>query len=272
MNLNPVYRLYGAVFARPALYKLNRFLYNLSLRGLGILNWENENLQGEVAVLRRVLSHAPSGAVVFDVGANVGKYSEKVLEAAPHVNLHAFEPSPTAFGALQTRLEGKKLECVQSAVGLTNGTAKLYDYVSGDGSGHATLQDNVIERVHGGVSQAVEVPLLRLDTYIAANDIESIYWMKIDVEGREMDVLDGLGSLIEDGFPIRFVQIEFNEMNVLSGTFMEAFCNKLKGYRVYRILPGGRLLEISEEIVTLREIFAFQNLLFCCEENAIDLW
>lgn len=262
MGLARFYRLYAYLFAKPFFYRFNRFLHQLSLRGMGVLNWESEHLQGEIAVMKRHLANAPKGAVVLDVGANVGKYSDAVRAIAPQVQLHSFEPSRRAFLALQDRMRDTGAICVQSAVGSSDGTATLFDYEGGDGSGHATLQGNVIERVHGAKSQSFEVEILRLDTYVERLALPSIYWLKIDVEGRELDVLQGLASCIERGFDVRFIQIEFNEMNVMSGTSLEKICNVLHGYRVYRIMPGGRLLDLTDERVVLREIYAFQNLLF----------
>ena len=262
MNLQPLFRLYARAFARPVFYKVHRLLYNLSLRGMGVLNWETDDLQGETAILRRFVASAPSGAIVLDVGANVGKYSRSVRSIAPQVNLHSFEPSPQAFAELQAAMSGDDVRCVRAAVGSVEGTATLFDHAGAAGSGHATLQGDVIERIHGGVAKATQVPVIRLDRYIREERIESVFWLKIDVEGREADVLRGLGDLFTTGFEIHYIQIEFNEMNALSKTFLEDLCEMLSGYRVYRILPGGKLVDISTEALVLREIFAFQNLLF----------
>jgi hypothetical protein len=45
--LTMVYKIYGYVFGRVLFGKLNKFLYQLSLRGLGILNYQGEYLIGE---------------------------------------------------------------------------------------------------------------------------------------------------------------------------------------------------------------------------------
>ena len=42
--LKLVYDLYRLLFARRFFYKFNKLLYNLSLRGLGVLNFESDKL------------------------------------------------------------------------------------------------------------------------------------------------------------------------------------------------------------------------------------
>jgi hypothetical protein len=58
---------------------------------------------------------------------------------------------------------------------------------------------------------------------------------------------------------ISLVQFEFNEMNVISRTFLRDFVGLLPGYRLYRLLPDG-MASLEGEPLFVREIFAFQNL------------
>lgn len=47
------------------------------------------------------LSTAP---IIFDIGANVGKYSRRVLELSPRASIFAFEPSTVARGNFDPQL------------------------------------------------------------------------------------------------------------------------------------------------------------------------
>ena len=71
-------RLYANIFARKFFYKLHRYLFHLSLKGLGVDNYYNSKLSGETYVLKRFI--AKKNCVVFDVGANEGNWSLEVLE------------------------------------------------------------------------------------------------------------------------------------------------------------------------------------------------
>ena len=50
------------------------------------------------------LMRLPAGAVVFDVGAHIGEFSECVLAHQPWAIIHAFEPQPEVFAQLRRRL------------------------------------------------------------------------------------------------------------------------------------------------------------------------
>ena len=77
--INLIYKLYGYIFAKKSFRKFNNLLYQLSLRGLGILNFQNEYLIGENAWLKKYLKNKIN-PVVIDVGANVGNYSKKNIQ------------------------------------------------------------------------------------------------------------------------------------------------------------------------------------------------
>lgn len=260
--MDMIFRTYGRLFARPVFYRLNRFLFNLSLRGLGILNWQTDHLQGEHDNLKAILPGAAPGSVVLDVGANNGDYSAVVAAIAPQIQIHAFEPHPLTFGRLSKRFAGTSVACHNFGLGVKAGTFALYDHAGTEGTGHATTNSGVIERIHGKQAQSVDIEIRRLDQTVESLGLTDIHLLKIDVEGAELDVLAGLGEWAERGITIRHIQIEFNEMNVVSGVLVEDFCKALPGYRINRILPGGALLDITDERPVLRELFAFQNLLF----------
>lgn len=258
-----VYDLYALIFARPAFYRANRFLFRLALSGMGILNWRSERLQGERGLLEKLLPLAPDGAVVLDVGANEGRYSEQLLSLAPRLRIHAFEPNPTTFARLRRRMEPHGVRCWNVALGASSCKAQLFDYADRDGSSHASLHSEVFSRLHHSESHACEIEVRRLDEILEAEGITDVFLVKIDTEGTELQVLEGLGNLLSSGsVKIRYLQLEFNEMDVVSRTFLEDVQNILPGYRVYRILPRGALLDITDERPLMRELFAFQNILF----------
>ena len=97
--LNFLYRLYAICFSSPFFQKWNKFLYNLSLRGLGILNYQNDFLSGEGKFVKNMLSDK-NKQVVFDVGANVGNYSKKILASSKNATVYAFEPHPANYKSL----------------------------------------------------------------------------------------------------------------------------------------------------------------------------
>ena len=62
---------YQFLFARKAFYKFNKGLYYLSLRGLGILNYENYKLSGEQAFIEPYCSTLKEGVQMLVIIQNI---------------------------------------------------------------------------------------------------------------------------------------------------------------------------------------------------------
>lgn len=260
--MKTIYALYAMLFARPAFFRLNRVIYHLGLRGLGVLNWQNEHLRGERDLLQSLMAKARPGDVVIDIGANEGDFSEMVLELASDAKVYAVEPHPKTFARLSRRL-GDKATCFNLALASSPGTAKLFDYSDRDGSSHASLHKSVITDIHKSDVSDVEVTVETLGNLARANGIADIFLLKIDAEGAEYDILSGAAEDLETGgLSVKYLQVEFNEMNAVSQSFIRDFEALLPDHTPHRILPGGRLLDISGHPPVLKEIFAYQNIVF----------
>jgi FkbM family methyltransferase len=256
--INLIYKLYGYIFGKKSFRKFNNLLYQLSLRGLGILNFQNEYLIGENAWLKKYLKNKIN-PVVIDVGANVGNYSKKIFDINKQSFVIAFEPHPTSFEKLIKNVIAKKFKAINVAVSDSDGILELYDYDINDGSSHATLYKNVINDLHKGNPISHSVQVIKLDNFLNKENIDKIDLLKIDTEGNEYNVLLGAKSYIETN-KIKAIQFEFNEMNIISKVSFKDFWDLLMNYKFYRILPGGSLIEIKNYIPITTEIYAFQNI------------
>ncbi len=260
--MKTIYALYAMLFARPAFFRLNRMIYHLGLRGLGVLNWQNENVRGERDFLRSLMATVRPGDVVIDIGANEGDFSAMVLELASDAKVYAVEPHPKTFTRLSRRL-GHNATCINVALASSPGTAKLFDYSNGDGSSHASLHKSVIADIHKSDVSDVEVTVETLGNLARSNGIADIFLLKIDAEGAEYDILRGAAKELDSGvLSVKYLQVEFNEMNVVSQSFIRDFEALLPDHTPHRILPGGRLLDLSGQPPVMKEIFAYQNIVF----------
>jgi FkbM family methyltransferase len=250
-------RTYAHFFARPSCLRMHNGLHSLALRGLGILNHQPGG-SGEQWFLRHYL--AGGGGVVFDVGANVGGYTEQVLAINPHLHVFAFEPHPLTFERLKSDLGSRAgVTLVNKGVSSTSGLTDLYDYSDHDGSEHASLYPEVLSVLHGHTTLSRHsVEVLTVDEYVESQGIAEIRLLKIDAEGNEFDVLLGAQQSIANQ-RIHMIQFEFNEMNVVSRRFFKDFWDLLAGYSLYRLLPRG-LAEIASYSPLKCEVFAYQNI------------
>ncbi|MCB0370390.1 MAG: FkbM family methyltransferase [Bacteroidetes bacterium] len=251
--------LYVKIFAKPSFIKWNRFLYHASLKGMGVLNYKNDKESGEEAFLEKTLKglNAP---VVFDVGANVGRYSKNILKINSSAKLHSFEPHPSTFQKLSETMKGLASNLNNKGVGKEKASLKLFDYQDQDGSSHASIYKGVIEEIHNKKAVSHEVDVISLESYLKEQQISNIDLLKIDTEGNELNVLLGLGSFLKEG-KVEVIHFEFNEMNIFSKTSFKDFWDLLKNYNIFRLLPNGRMLKINEYVGVDCEIYAYQNII-----------
>lgn len=247
-------------FVRKALYGIHVLVYKLSLRGMGILNYENKKLSGEYAFLNKFFERKRTEElIVFDVGANVGDYSRILRECSKKAKIYAFEPHPVIFQKLKenARLYGFTAFCF--GCGDKEGRFKFYDYKNSDGSSHANFCKDIIEKIHGSSAEESSAQMIKLDNFVLNElGIKKIDLLKIDTEGYEFMVLKGAERLIRYGL-IDVIQFEFNEMNIISGVFFRDIYDFLSNYNFYRLLPDG-LVALGKYNPTIYEIFAFQNI------------
>jgi len=207
---------------RPAAQKVFRHLLNARY-GSDQLVRVNQNgrswrlvpevaLRGEYAEfqtiewLRRVVK--PGGCVI-DIGANVGQMT---LEAAhlvgPTGRVVAVEPAPGNVKVLRTHVIGNGFEdrvtIIEAACG-SRDNQEIVLHILGDavdsiGSGHSERK-----QLHEGPSVEFKVPVITLDR-IAVDHPPTV--VKIDVEGAELNVLEGAAKALSTYRPV--VQIGFH--------------------------------------------------------------
>jgi phthiocerol/phenolphthiocerol synthesis type-I polyketide synthase E len=179
----------------------------------------------DIFVDRVYVSHGvtlPAGAVVFDVGANIGLFSLFAHLEAPGARLYSFEPAPPLFGLLQANLErhGVAATVYPCALSSRPGTAELTFYPKSTGMSSlyadldeekAVLETVLRNQVRRGESE-LEPLLAHVGDYLAERfkeehftcrlrtlpeviaeaGVDRIDLLKIDVQKAELDVLLGL--------------------------------------------------------------------------------
>jgi FkbM family methyltransferase len=173
------------------------------------------------------------GAVALDVGANVGAYSVLLGQwVGPGGRVYAFEPSPETFAGLSRHLALNGLAGtvvpVAAAVSRSNGRATL----SGGGLSGGNRLDP------GGSGPAVET--VSIDAFCAREAIVPSF-IKIDVEGAELDVLRGARDTIRRAGPglALFVEMHptlWSEMGITAADLQAEL--ELQGLRAEPLRAG----------------------------------
>ncbi len=156
----------------------------------------------EERVDRALLGAIRAGDIAWDIGANVGLYTEKFMHrVGPSGHVVAFEPSPRNAETLRARFAGEhRVTICPVALAERAGTATFY--ANGDRDG---TTDSLVERT--ARSSAHEVQVRRGDEFLSRLPPNII---KIDVEGFELEVLKGLSEVLSSpGLRSVLIEVHF---------------------------------------------------------------
>jgi FkbM family methyltransferase len=138
------------------------------------------------------------GGIFIDVGANIGYLAAIGASlVGPRGQIHCFEPVPRYVLSLRRLVELNPRHFIvvsPFAVGAVAGVSKV----------HVTREPGQNTLVPGYKSGAevcgsIEVPVVRLDSYIDAHELTHIDLIKIDAEGFELPILEGLTGFFDKG-------------------------------------------------------------------------
>jgi hypothetical protein len=200
------------------------------------------NMDAEIRAHRRFIrSQCP---VLFDVGANVGEWSNAVTKRlGGNVQLWMFEPQEACREYLEPLVDRGVGICTSSGrrsrwlYRSVHTRRSVRNCLPLSASGHvlqrypirsAASQDHHHRRLHG----AARHPVRRFH--------------EDDIEGHELAALAGATKALKSK-TIGALSFEFGSGNVNSRTYFHDFWDLLSehGYSVYRILPSGRALRIE---------------------------
>lgn len=160
------------------------------------------HLEPHIALIR-------SGDVVLDIGANVGTYSLTVARKVSNVTVYAFEPASDVFKQLKRHvmlngLEGKVLP-VHTAVGARRSELVLYESAQYGPAGSSARS------LHGEGEVVERVPVLSIDEWMYLEQMAEVDVVKIDVEGHELEVVEGMRGALRSVLGPRMLTIEVIE-------------------------------------------------------------
>jgi FkbM family methyltransferase len=200
---------------------------------------------------------APLCRTIFDIGACVGDWTQKVLTHQPAALVHCFEPLPANHQALVRNL-GKRAFVNGFAIGARTGAMALH--VPADKGTERWELGSLYQRHAPAVDSLTEVTVQvkTLADYCREQEIGGIDLLKIDTEGAEMDVLIGGRDLFVKG-RIKAAQFEYGATWLDARRQLRDVFDLLAGlpYAVAKLMPEGYM--IIDHYQPMLDSFSYSN-------------
>lgn len=177
----------------------------------------------DTGVVERLTARLPQGAVILDVGANLGLMTVQFARRLRAVGgtVYAFEPVQANYAAL--------IE-VTRANGLTDRTVTEH-LALGDAEGHVRLSMATPRRTGNAIitseSDEDSAPgpmgcrVTRLDTYARERGLQRCDVIKADIEGFELKLLRGGEGFIREHMPVIYGEFNSEHLQRLGGAFAD---------------------------------------------------
>jgi FkbM family methyltransferase len=144
--------------------------------------------------------------IAIDCGANIGLYSLYLSKFAPGLEVHAFEPLSRNQELFRRNMELNGVTSVKlNPFGLSNADREIDIFIVDENNFGRTSEFSMNE---GERSETIR--LKTLDGYCEENGIETLSFIKVDIEGAEMDFIKG-GEQIIRRSPDLVMVVEINE-------------------------------------------------------------
>jgi len=150
----------------------------------------------EEGLLTVLASHASPNMVFWDVGANIGLISGNLLRSFPSAKFYLFEPNPDLTRRLTSLFTAmSNVSITETALSDRNARARLNIVPR-----HSAI--STLSSTQNAGAIGIDVELQTGDHFLSTHSESAPDLIKIDVEGHEVEVLQGCQKLIATHKPV----------------------------------------------------------------------
>lgn len=190
----------------------------------------NRGADYEARFKNGLMDNIKSDWCVWDVGANVGIYTEYFRDAVPQGSVVAFEPDQSCVGLLQDKFKKSNNVTIEKYALSDRDNEVLFS------SDEFSVTNGILTNDDNESLKGTKIQAVTGETYVSSRPERFPNAIKVDVEGHEYAVFSGIESMLSDrrlcliGIEVHFSQLSNNG----NGHFPEELHRKLMdhGFRV----------------------------------------
>lgn len=200
----------------------------------------------------------------IDIGASIGLMSVFASKCIPQGIVLSFEPQKERFEILKKNAainDCKNIQMFNNGLGKKEDQLKLYTDV---------FSPSIVDTENSAGKHEL-VDILILDKVVESKEIETIKFIKIDVEGFELDVLTGAKKLLSNSNPpiicVEYVK-RLQSMNKNDISIVD-FIKQVNNYRLFQLEKTSNTVSKLVEVEDERDLRDCDNI-YCFTEKHID--
>ena len=175
--------------------------------------------------------------IAFDIGANIGVYSDLLLKNFNINNLFLFEPSKKSYIELTKKYKNTDNLKILN-FGLSDKKEQVPLFADYEGSSGSSVYKRKLEHLNITFTKQEKINLIKFDDFYSKEiNGKTIDLMKLDIEGHEYFAFEGMRNCINS---IKLIQFEFGGCHIDSRTYFQDFYYYFNefDFDIYRMRPN----------------------------------
>tara|TARA_X000001036_G_scaffold396227_1_gene397668 strand:- start:336 stop:1145 length:810 start_codon:yes stop_codon:yes gene_type:complete len=185
----------------------NNIKWNLDLNeGIDLSVYLFGTSERKISNIKKLLSKKNNSLIIIDIGANIGSVSLLLAKIFENSKIFSIEPTNYAFNKLCNNLKLNK--------GLENNVFLRQLFITNDkkpqkvwSSWNFDKSNDKHQKHLGNLKEIKQNSYLKLDKFVKDENLNNVDFVKLDVDGYELDVLKSGENFFKKNKPIIFIEI-----------------------------------------------------------------
>ncbi|MBI2793661.1 MAG: FkbM family methyltransferase [Ignavibacteria bacterium] len=203
----------------------------------------------ELPTIKFIRSYLTTGDVCFDIGAQIGYLSlAMAVSGNKNVFVYSFEPEPKNLERFSENIRLNSLTNVNLiSKAVSNNVDQLKLYMSRD---HNAGTHSIIKDDPNVTEEFVVVDATTIDNIIHEQEIDRLDLVKIDVEGAELEVVEGATVTLKIFKPTLIIELSESIQQTRNYSTV-TFKSKMSefGYLPFTLTDAGKLRPVANSFV-----------------------
>lgn len=211
---------------KKTLYLLGFLLFSIAFKSADSYD-QKKGAPGNKDVVRRIKAYLPSSPVIVEAGTYDGKDTVELSKLLPKAKIYTLEPIPELFSKSATAIKNcANVRLYNKALSDQTGSAIMYTSeernrpgITSQSSSLLAPKDHLKHAPNTLFKKKIEIDAITLDDWAQQNQIDHIDFLKLDIQGYELNVLQASPKLFNT---VKVILLEVEFVEAYKGQYLYA--------------------------------------------------